>query len=90
MSTNYSTPTLSTDRTDELVDFIAACHDLPRPVKVVFDVALGHADNRSAELLSDRYILGPGWEPALVAPGVAESTDVELDNGQAIVWRREP
>ncbi|MFC7203374.1 glucosylglycerol hydrolase [Haloferax namakaokahaiae] len=51
---------LETGRPDELVDFIAACHDLPRPIKVVFDVALGHADNRGAELLSDRYILGPG------------------------------
>lgn len=51
---------LETGRPDELVDFIAACHDLPRPVKVVFDVALGHADNRGAELLNDRYILGPG------------------------------
>ncbi|KAB1194078.1 hypothetical protein GJR96_11805 [Haloferax sp. MBLA0076] len=51
---------LETGRPDELVDFIAACHDLPRPIKVVFDVALGHADDRGAELLSDRYILGPG------------------------------
>ncbi|WP_363463993.1 glucosylglycerol hydrolase [Halogeometricum borinquense] len=51
---------LETGRPDELVDFIAACHDLPRPIKVVFDVALGHADNRGAELLADRYILGPG------------------------------
>ncbi|RDZ55634.1 hypothetical protein C5C07_08990 [Haloferax sp. Atlit-4N] len=51
---------LETGRPDELVDFIAACHDLPRPIKVVFDIALGHADNRGAELLSDRYVLGPG------------------------------
>ncbi|WP_416839889.1 glucosylglycerol hydrolase [Haloferax sp. DFSO52] len=51
---------LETGRPDELVDFIAACHDLPRPIKVVFDVALGHADDRGAELLNDRYILGPG------------------------------
>ncbi|KTG30745.1 glucosylglycerol hydrolase [Haloferax profundi] len=51
---------LESGRPDELVDFIAACHDLPRPIKVVFDVALGHADDRGAELLSDRYILGPG------------------------------
>ncbi|KAB1196092.1 MULTISPECIES: glucosylglycerol hydrolase [Haloferax] len=51
---------LETGRPDELVDFIAACHDLPRPIKVVFDVALGHADDRGAELLDDRYILGPG------------------------------
>ncbi|KAB1188273.1 MULTISPECIES: glucosylglycerol hydrolase [Haloferax] len=51
---------LESGRPDELVDFIAACHDLPRPIKVVFDVALGHADDRGAELLNDRYILGPG------------------------------
>ncbi|SFG81027.1 Hypothetical glycoside hydrolase 5 [Halopelagius inordinatus] len=51
---------LESGRPDELVDFIAACHDLPRPIKVVFDVALGHADDRGAELLSDRYVLGPG------------------------------
>ncbi|SFR69404.1 glucosylglycerol hydrolase [Halogeometricum limi] len=51
---------LESGRPDELVDFIAACHDLPRPIRVVFDVALGHADDRGAELLNDRYILGPG------------------------------
>jgi hypothetical protein len=51
---------LESGRPDELVDFIAACHDLPRPIKIVFDVALGHADDRGAELLNDRYILGPG------------------------------
>ncbi|WP_435186396.1 glucosylglycerol hydrolase [Halobellus sp. EA9] len=51
---------LETGRPDELVDLIAACHTLPEPIKVVFDVALGHADNRGAELLSDRYVLGPG------------------------------
>jgi hypothetical protein len=51
---------LESGRPDELVDFIAACHDLPRPIKVVFDVALGHADDRGAELLNDEYVLGPG------------------------------
>lgn len=51
---------LESGRPDELVDFIAACHDLPRPIRVVFDVALGHADDRGAELLADRYVLGPG------------------------------
>jgi hypothetical protein len=51
---------LESGRPDELVDLIAACHALPEPIKVVFDVALGHADNRGAELLSDRYVLGPG------------------------------
>jgi hypothetical protein len=33
---------------------------LPEPIKVVFDVALGHADNRGAELLNDYYFEGPG------------------------------
>ncbi|MBB6645626.1 glucosylglycerol hydrolase [Halobellus ruber] len=51
---------LESGRPDELVDFIAACHALPEPIKVVFDIALGHADDRGAELLSDRYVLGPG------------------------------
>ncbi|MDS0299023.1 hypothetical protein NDI76_09725 [Halogeometricum sp. S1BR25-6] len=51
---------LESGRPDELVDFIAACHALPRPIRVVFDVALGHADDRGAELLNDRYVLGPG------------------------------
>ena len=51
---------LETGRPDELVDFIAACHTLPDPIKVVFDVALGHADNRGAELLNDYYFEGPG------------------------------
>jgi hypothetical protein len=51
---------LETGRPDELVDFIAACHDMPRPVKVVFDVALGHADNGGLELLNEHYFSGPG------------------------------
>jgi glycosidase len=51
---------LETGRPDELVEFIAACHELPRPIKVVFDVALGHADDRGEELLNDYYFEGPG------------------------------
>jgi hypothetical protein len=51
---------LESGRPDELVDFIAACHELPEPIKVVFDVALGHADNRGAELLNDSFFEGPG------------------------------
>ena len=51
---------LETGRPDELVDFIAACHNLPRPIKVVFDVALGHADNGALDLLNDYYFTGPG------------------------------
>ncbi|MFC6938430.1 glucosylglycerol hydrolase [Salinirubellus sp. GCM10025818] len=51
---------LETGRPDELVDFIAACHDMPRPVRVVFDIALGHADNGALDLLNDRFLSGPG------------------------------
>jgi hypothetical protein len=51
---------METGRPDELVEFIAACHDLPEPIRIVFDVALGHADNRGAELLNDYYFEGPG------------------------------
>ncbi|WP_435062739.1 glucosylglycerol hydrolase [Halobaculum sp. EA56] len=51
---------LETGRPDELVDFIAACHTFPEPVKVVFDVALGHADDGALDLLPDRFFHGPG------------------------------
>ncbi len=51
---------LETSRPDELVDFIAACHEMPRPIRVVFDVALGHADNGGLDLLPDRFFSGPG------------------------------
>ncbi|MDZ5811679.1 glucosylglycerol hydrolase [Halorubrum sp. AD140] len=51
---------LETGRPDELVDFIAACHAMPDPVRVVFDVALGHADAAAAELLPDPFFEGPG------------------------------
>ncbi|WP_129115616.1 glucosylglycerol hydrolase [Halegenticoccus tardaugens] len=51
---------LETGRPDELVDFIAACHSLPEPIKVVFDIALGHADDGALELLADQFFEGPG------------------------------
>ncbi|WP_254808559.1 glucosylglycerol hydrolase [Natronosalvus amylolyticus] len=51
---------LETGRPDELVDFIATLHTLPQPMKVVFDIALGHADEGALELLNDYYIQGPG------------------------------
>jgi len=51
---------LETGRPDELVDFIAACHAMPDPIRVVFDVALGHADEAAAELLPDPFFEGPG------------------------------
>lgn len=51
---------LETGRPDELVEFIAACHAMPDPIRVVFDVALGHADDAGAELLPDPFFEGPG------------------------------
>ncbi|OYR48323.1 glucosylglycerol hydrolase [Halorubrum sp. Eb13] len=51
---------LETGRPDELVEFIAACHGMPDPIRVVFDVALGHADEAAAELLPDPFFEGPG------------------------------
>ena len=51
---------LETGRPHELVDFIAACHDMPDPIRVVFDIALGHAEGRADELLDEAFIEGPG------------------------------
>jgi len=51
---------LESGRPDELVDFIATLHTLPDPIEVVFDVALGHADNGALPLLNDRWFAGPG------------------------------
>jgi hypothetical protein len=51
---------LESRRPDELIDFIAACHNLPDPIRVVFDIALGHADNGALPLLNDYFFEGPG------------------------------
>lgn len=51
---------LETGRPNELVDFIATLHDMPTPMRVVFDVALGHADDGALSLLNDRFFEGPG------------------------------
>ena len=51
---------LETGRPDELVEFIAACHAMPDPIRVVFDVALGHADDAADELLPSPFFEGPG------------------------------
>ncbi|WP_128225647.1 glucosylglycerol hydrolase [Halobacteriaceae archaeon SHR40] len=51
---------LETGRPDELVDFIATLHTLPDPMRVVFDIALGHADDGAIPLLNDYYFEGPG------------------------------
>jgi len=51
---------LESRRPDELVDFIETLHTLPDPIKVVFDIALGHADNGALPLLNDEWFAGPG------------------------------
>ncbi len=51
---------LETGRPDELVDFIATLHDQPEPMRVVFDIALGHADDGALGLLNDEFFEGPG------------------------------
>ena len=51
---------LETGRPDELVEFIAACHAMPDPIRVVFDIALGHAEDAAAELLPEPFFEGPG------------------------------
>ncbi len=51
---------LETGRPDELVEFIAACHGMPDPIRVVFDVALGHADDAADGLLPSPFFEGPG------------------------------
>lgn len=52
---------LASKRPDELVDFIATLHNFPgKPIKVVFDVVYGHADNQSLPLLNEKFIASPG------------------------------
>lgn len=51
---------LESGRPHELVDFIAACHTMPRPIRVVFDVALGHADDGALRALNDQFFEGAG------------------------------
>ncbi len=51
---------LESSRPDELVDFIATLHTFPdRPIKVVFDLVYGHADNQALTLLNRHFIAGP-------------------------------
>ena len=51
---------LESSRPDELVDFIATLHNFPgRPIKVVFDLVYGHADNQALTLLNRHFIAGP-------------------------------
>ncbi|QKT04546.1 hypothetical protein HUS23_12380 [Ectothiorhodospiraceae bacterium 2226] len=51
---------LESRRPDELVDFIATLHNFPgKPIKVIFDVVFGHADNQALEVLDSTFFTGP-------------------------------
>ncbi len=50
---------LGSKRPDELIDFIATLHNFPeQPIKVVFDIVYGHADNQALPLLNQHYFAG--------------------------------
>ncbi len=52
---------LGSRRPDELVDLIAALHNFPgKPVKMIFDIVYGHADNQALPLLNRHYFAGSG------------------------------
>jgi hypothetical protein len=79
---------LETRRPDELVDFIETLHTLPEPVKVVFDIALGHADNGALPLLNDEWLTGPGmygqeldYTQPVVRAGLLELQRRKMDFG---------
>ncbi|MDS0258605.1 hypothetical protein NDI56_04160 [Haloarcula sp. S1CR25-12] len=79
---------LETRRPDELVDFIATMHTLPEPVKVVFDIALGHADNGALPLLNEAWLAGPGmygqeldYTQPVVRAGLLELQRRKMDFG---------
>jgi hypothetical protein len=51
---------LETGRPHELIDFIAAMHTLPTgPIRVIFDVVYGHADNQAKGLMPSAWFTGP-------------------------------
>jgi hypothetical protein len=79
---------LETRRPDELVDLIATLHTLPDPVKVVFDIALGHADNGALPLLNEEWFAGPGmygqeldYTQPIVRAGLLELQRRKMDFG---------
>ena len=52
---------LETRRPDELVEFAATLHTMPeQPVRLIFDVVFGHADNQAVGLLNDHFLAGQG------------------------------
>ncbi|RLM39018.1 glucosylglycerol hydrolase [Haloarcula sp. Atlit-120R] len=79
---------LESRRPDELVDLIATLHTMPDPVKVVFDIALGHADNGALPLLNDEWFAGPGmygqeldYTQPVVRAGLLELQRRKMDFG---------
>jgi hypothetical protein len=52
---------LGSRRPDELVDLIATLHNFPdKPIKVLFDIVYGHADNQALPLLNGHFFAGSG------------------------------
>ncbi len=50
---------LGSKRPDELIDFISTLHNLhPKPIKVIFDIVYGHADNQALPLLNRHFFAG--------------------------------
>ena len=51
---------LETLRPDELVAFIAELHNFPTgPIRVIYDIVYGHADNQAVHLLNGPFLKGP-------------------------------
>jgi hypothetical protein len=47
-------------RPDEIVEFIATLHNFPsHPIKLIYDLVYGHADNQSELLISRQFLKGP-------------------------------
>lgn len=51
---------LGSKRPDELIELIEALHNFPnRPIKLIYDVVYGHADNQGLELLNEYFFTKP-------------------------------
>ncbi len=47
-------------RPDELVEFIATLHNFPTgPIKLIYDLVYGHADNQAELLINNQFFKGP-------------------------------
>jgi hypothetical protein len=52
---------LGSRRPDELVDLIGVLHNFPgKPIKIIFDIVYGHADNQALPLLNQHFFAGSG------------------------------